>query len=72
MSQESSSIQGHFDEYCAQKAAPPGSSVYYALRQAPLDRIDDRPMRRASLAAVEDLLAANEEDALERKLSALR
>jgi phytoene synthase len=27
-----------FDEYCAQKAAPPGSSVYYALRQAPVAR----------------------------------
>ncbi|ACR28491.1 presqualene diphosphate synthase HpnD [Burkholderia glumae] len=25
----------NFDEYCQQKAAPPGSSVYYALRQAP-------------------------------------
>lgn len=43
-----------------------------ALRQAPLDRIDEKPMRRASLAAVEELLAANDEDALERKLSALR
>lgn len=28
----------HFDEYCEQKAAPPGSSVYYALRQAPASR----------------------------------
>ncbi len=27
-----------FDEYCAQKAAPAGSSVYYALRQAPIAR----------------------------------
>nr|WP_244121724.1 presqualene diphosphate synthase HpnD [Burkholderia gladioli] len=26
----------NFDDYCQQKAAPPGSSVYYALRQAPL------------------------------------
>lgn len=26
----------NFDEYCLQKAAPPGSSTYYALRQAPL------------------------------------
>lgn len=43
-----------------------------ALRQAPLDRVDEKPMRRASLAAVEELLAANDEDALERKLSALR
>jgi phytoene synthase len=25
----------NFDDYCQQKAAPPGSSVYYALRQAP-------------------------------------
>jgi phytoene synthase len=38
VSQESSSAHAHFDEYCAQKAAPPGSSVYYALRQAPLAR----------------------------------
>lgn len=28
----------NFDEYCQQKAAPPGSSIYYALRQAPLAR----------------------------------
>lgn len=28
----------NFDEYCQQKAAPPGSSSYYALRQAPLAR----------------------------------
>ncbi|WP_114810813.1 presqualene diphosphate synthase HpnD [Paraburkholderia kururiensis] len=26
----------NFDDYCLQKAAPPGSSTYYALRQAPL------------------------------------
>lgn len=26
----------NFDDYCQQKAAPPGSSVYYALRQAPV------------------------------------
>ncbi|MFM0738580.1 squalene/phytoene synthase family protein [Paraburkholderia xenovorans] len=25
----------NFDEYCQQKAAPPGSSTYYALRQSP-------------------------------------
>ncbi len=25
----------NFDEYCQQKAAPPGSSTYYALRQGP-------------------------------------
>ncbi|WP_425330252.1 presqualene diphosphate synthase HpnD [Trinickia soli] len=28
----------HFDEYCVQKAAPAGSSAYYALRQAPAAR----------------------------------
>jgi 15-cis-phytoene synthase len=28
----------NFDEYCQQKAAPPGSSSYYALRQAPAKR----------------------------------
>jgi phytoene synthase len=28
----------NFDDYCAQKAAPAGSSAYYALRQAPLSR----------------------------------
>jgi 15-cis-phytoene synthase len=28
----------NFDEYCQQKAAPPGSSIYYALRQAPVAR----------------------------------
>ncbi|GLU31800.1 presqualene diphosphate synthase HpnD [Trinickia caryophylli] len=38
MSQESNPTSDNFDEYCAQKAAPPGSSVYYALRQAPLAR----------------------------------
>lgn len=36
MSRESSPAHRQFDEYCAQKAAPPGSSAYYALRQAPL------------------------------------
>jgi len=34
----STSTPPHFDEYCAQKAAPAGSSVYYALRQAPAAR----------------------------------
>lgn len=29
-----------------------------ALRQAPLDRVEDRPMKRASLAALRELLAA--------------
>ncbi|KRE89843.1 hypothetical protein ASG87_02525 [Frateuria sp. Soil773] len=43
-----------------------------ALRQAPLDRIDEKPMQRASLAAVEELLAEDDaaDDAFERKLSA--
>jgi hypothetical protein len=41
-----------------------------ALRQAPLDRADDRPMRRASLAQVEILLADDPEDALELRLTA--
>lgn len=31
-----------------------------ALRQAPLDRVDERPMRRASISAVETLLAEDE------------
>ncbi|HEU4670164.1 MAG TPA: hypothetical protein VFR91_05630 [Dyella sp.] len=44
-----------------------------ALRQAPVDRVDERPMRRAGLAAVEQLLhEQDEDDALERKLAALR
>ena len=34
----SHSIQVNFDEYCQQKAAPPGSSSYYALREAPAGR----------------------------------
>jgi len=42
-----------------------------ALRQAPLDRTDDRPMRRAALAQVEMLLAEDEaDDAFEQRLSA--
>ena len=40
-----------------------------ALRQAPLDRADDRPMRRASLAQVEILLAEDSDDAFEQQLS---
>lgn len=41
-----------------------------ALKQAPLDRIDEKPMRRASLAAVEELLAtADNDDEFERMLS---
>lgn len=38
VSQSLSSSTPSFDEYCAQKAAPAGSSAYYALRQAPLAR----------------------------------
>jgi len=42
-----------------------------SLRQPPLDRIDEKPMRRASLAAVETLLAEGEEmEDFERKLAA--
>lgn len=43
-----------------------------ALRQAPLDRVDEKPMRRASLASVEIMLAEEsaEEDEFERKLAA--
>ncbi|WP_246795175.1 presqualene diphosphate synthase HpnD [Burkholderia perseverans] len=41
----------NFDEYCQQKAAPPGSSVYYALRQAPF----------ASQAALTALFALHRE-----------
>jgi hypothetical protein len=43
-----------------------------ALRQAPLDRIDEKPMRRASLASVEIMLAEEgaENDEFERKLAA--
>jgi hypothetical protein len=40
-----------------------------SLRQAPLDRADDRPMRRASLAQVEMLLAEDPDDAFEQQLS---
>jgi predicted nucleotidyltransferase len=44
-----------------------------ALRQPPLDRIDEKPMRRAPLAAVEEMLATgDEEDDFERMLSAAR
>jgi hypothetical protein len=32
-----------------------------AIRQAPLDRVDDKPMRRATVAALEKLLAAEAE-----------
>lgn len=43
-----------------------------ALRQAPLDRIDEKPMRRAPLAALEELLATDEAESLEHRLAALR
>ncbi|WP_130619765.1 hypothetical protein [Dyella amyloliquefaciens] len=45
-----------------------------ALKQAPMDRIDEKPMKRASLAAVEELLATDDnDDEFERMLqSALR
>jgi len=44
-----------------------------ALRQAPLDRIDEKPMRRASLATVEELLAEPDgNNAFERMLAAAR
>lgn len=43
-----------------------------ALRQAPLNRVDEKPMRRASLASVEIMLAedSEEQDDFERKLAA--
>ena len=41
-----------------------------ALRQAPLDRIDERPMRRASLAQVEVMLAQDADAAFEQRLGA--
>lgn len=41
-----------------------------ALRQAPLDRTDDRPMRRAALAQVEMLLAEQDDDVFEQRLAA--
>jgi hypothetical protein len=37
-----------------------------ALRQAPLDRSGERPMRRASLAALQELLASEEIAAFEQ------
>lgn len=42
------------------------------LRQAPLDRVDEKPMRRASLASVEIMLAEedDEQEDFERKLAA--
>lgn len=41
-----------------------------ALRQAPLDRADDRPMRRASLAQVEMLLDEGTDEAFGQRLGA--
>ncbi|EIM01012.1 hypothetical protein RHOFW104T7_00975 [Rhodanobacter thiooxydans] len=41
-----------------------------ALRQAPLDRTDDRPMRRASLTQVQMLLDEDADDAFEQRLGA--
>lgn len=41
-----------------------------ALRQAPLDRADDRPMRRATLTQVQALLSEDSDADLDRRLSA--
>jgi hypothetical protein len=41
-----------------------------AMRQAPLDRTDDRPMRRAALAQVEILLGEDVGDDFDQRLSA--
>jgi len=43
-----------------------------ALRQAPLDRTDDRPMRRASLSQVEMLLGEDSIESPQRRLDAVR
>lgn len=43
-----------------------------ALRQAPLDRTDDRPMRRASLSQVEMLLGEDSTESLQHRLDAVR
>ncbi len=43
-----------------------------SLRQAPLDRVDDRPMRRATMAQIEVLLAEETDEAFELRLSASR
>lgn len=48
----------NFDEYCQQKAAPPGSSTYYALRQA-------RAARQPLIAALFALRRELEETARE-------
>jgi hypothetical protein len=41
-----------------------------ALRRAPLDRTDDRPMRRAPLAQVEMLLDEGDDETFEQRLGA--
>lgn len=41
-----------------------------ALRQAPLDRVDDKPMQRASLAQLEILLREEQDDDFEHRLVA--
>ncbi len=41
-----------------------------ALRQAPLDRADDRPMRRAALPQVEALLNEDTDESFEQRLGA--
>ena len=46
------------DEYCARKAAPEGSALYYALRLAP-------PARRPPVAAVHAFCRELREGALE-------
>lgn len=43
-----------------------------ALRQAPLDRTDDRPMRRASLSQVEMLLDEDSTESLQHRTDAVR
>lgn len=58
MSRESLSAHSQFDEYCAQKAASPGSSVYYALRQAPVAR---QPLLTALFALRRELEQAARE-----------
>lgn len=41
-----------------------------ALRQAPLDRVDEKPMQRASLAQLEILLMEEQDDNFEQRLAA--
>ena len=42
-----------------------------ALRQAPLDRVDDKPMRRASLTQLEIMLSEDSDEMFEQQLSAV-